>query len=100
MITFRRQSCVLAVQNARVKALEIANSLNQNLGQARQIHEQAIEEYTGRVRREKGEGSQSEGRSIERTETFQELIKSATVTVATKVFVAFELKVRSKKMTK
>jgi uncharacterized protein YggE len=91
MITFRRQSCVLAVQNARVKALEIANSLNQNLGQARQIHEQAIEEYTGR---------ESEGRSIERTETFQELIKSATVTVATKVFVAFELKVRSKKRTK
>ena len=90
-IFFRRMSCVLAVQNARVKALEIANSLNQNLGQARHIHEQATEEYMGR---------ESEGRIIERTETFQELIKSATVTVVTKVFVAFELKIRSKKRAK
>ena len=79
------------MQNARVKALEIANSLNQSLGQARHIHEEATEEYTGK---------ELERRSGERTETFQELIKFATVTVVTKIFVAFELKVKTKKRAK
>ena len=88
---FRRQSCVLAVQNARIKAIEIASSLNQSLGQARHIHEQSMEEYTGK---------DVEERFTEKTETFQDLIKSATVSVITKVFVAFELKVKTKKKTK
>ena len=87
----RRQSCVLAVQNARVKALEIANSLNQSLGQARHINEESTEEFTGR---------ELEERNTERTQTFQELIKLTTVTVVTKVLVAFELKVKKKKRHK
>ena len=90
-LTSRRQSCVVAVQNARVKALEIANSLNQSLGPARHINEESTDEFTGR---------ELEERNTEKTETFQELIKLATVTVVTKVFVAFELKVKTKKRPK
>lgn len=89
--TFRRQSCVIAVQNARVKALEIANSLNQTLGPAKHIYEQSTEEYTGR---------DLETRNTEKTETFQELIRLATATVITRVFVAFELKVKTKRRAK
>ena len=82
---------MVAVQNARVKALEIANSLNQSLGPARHINEESTDEFTGR---------ELEERNTERKETFQELIKLATVTVVTKVFVAFELKVKTKKRPK
>lgn len=82
---------MLAVQNARVKAMQIASSLNQTLGEARHICEISTEEFTGQ---------DIIGRNERKIKSFQELVNSATVTVATKVFVAFELNAQKNKRKK
>ena len=72
-----------------MKALEITSSLNQTLGKARKIHEESTEEYTGTG----SEITEHENNSG----IYQQLLKSATVTVVTKVSVSFELKGKTKK---
>lgn len=88
--SLRRQACLVALHNAKVKAVEMARSLNQTLGRARQIQEESTEEYTGSMADLTHEHGNNDG-------TFQELLKLATVTVVTKICVSFELKGKTKK---
>lgn len=90
-IYLRRQSCVVAVQNARAKGLEIANSLGQTLGPARFIQELSTEEFNEMEIR---------SNNVNGRKTFQEMLKSSALTFVTKVFAVFVLKVKKTSLKK
>lgn len=81
----------MAVQNARAKGLEIANSLGQTLGPARFIQELSTEEFNEMEIR---------SNNVNGRKTFQEMLKSSALTFVTKVFAVFVLKVKKTSLKK
>lgn len=88
--SLRRQACVCAVRNAKNKALEVVQILNQSLGPPMLIKEEHYEEYVGNNKE-----ISLENKDMEHL-TFQEKVALATVTVTIKIFAIFEIKEKMK----
>ncbi|KAI8498674.1 PREDICTED: interleukin-1 receptor-associated kinase 1-binding protein 1-like [Branchiostoma belcheri] len=85
----RRQACLLAVRNARQKAVEVARLLRSSVGQPISIKEESCREW-------EGPPAQGQSHDQDKPMTYQERIAMATVTVQAKVFASFELKPKEK----
>ncbi|XP_013401032.1 interleukin-1 receptor-associated kinase 1-binding protein 1 [Lingula anatina] len=83
----RRQTCLTAVHNAKIKAQEIARSLNQSVGQAVSVSEDSSSEWEGT-----GEIAPEQLQHL----TQQQRIAMATISCSVKVMAVFELKAHGK----
>uniref|UniRef100_A0A667GJE9 Interleukin-1 receptor-associated kinase 1-binding protein 1 n=1 Tax=Lynx canadensis TaxID=61383 RepID=A0A667GJE9_LYNCA len=86
----RRQACLVAVENAWRKAQEVCNLVGQTLGKPLLIKEEETKEWEGQI-------DDLQSSRLSSSLTVQQKIKSATIHVASKVFITFEVKGKEKK---
>nr|XP_060471986.1 interleukin-1 receptor-associated kinase 1-binding protein 1 isoform X2 [Panthera onca] len=86
----RRQACLVAVENAWRKAQEVCNLVGQILGKPLLIKEEETKEWEGQI-------DDLQSSRLSSSLTVQQKIKSATIHVASKVFITFEVKGKEKK---
>uniref|UniRef100_A0A667G323 Interleukin-1 receptor-associated kinase 1-binding protein 1 n=1 Tax=Lynx canadensis TaxID=61383 RepID=A0A667G323_LYNCA len=79
----RRQACLVAVENAWRKAQEVCNLVGQTLGKPLLIKEEETKEWEGQI-------DDLQSSRLSSSLTVQQKIKSATIHVASKVFITFE----------
>ena len=75
------------MNNAKTKAIEMARFLNQTIGPALSVKEEHCHEW---------EGSIDGAHDTDQTQTFQQRLQHATITVNTKVSATFSLKSKVK----